>query len=165
MDHIWTPWRMSYIQNLSESNDSCVFCDKKDADDQAEYILRRRKSCYACLNVFPYTSGHLLVVPFKHVSTIEDLPPECLLEIMSLCQEALAVLRIGYQPHGFNVGLNLGAAAGAGMPDHVHLHVVPRWVGDSTFMSVLSSTRILPELLQDGWQRLRDIWDKEFPVD
>lgn len=164
MDHIWTPWRMSYIKNLGEPTNTCVFCDKNDSDDCSEYVLRRHELCYVCLNAYPYTNGHLLVVPYQHVGSIESLSPECLLEMMKLCQQALAVLRKGFQPHGFNIGMNMGSAAGAGVPDHVHLHVVPRWVGDSTFISVVGCARVLPELLNDTWQRLRKIWDQEFPL-
>ncbi len=164
MDHLWTPWRMSYIETLDERPTGCVFCSKLTGDDQVEFVLRRGKTCYAGLNVFPYTSGHILVVPHDHVSTIEDLSSDCLLEMMILCQQALATLRLGYQPRGFNIGLNLGVAAGAGLPDHVHLHVVPRWFGDSPFMSVVGKTRVLPEMLNESRQRLRTPWDREFPL-
>ena len=164
MDYLWTPWRMSYIKTLDGHPKECVFCAKLEADDEAEYILRRGDTCYAGLNLFPYNSGHILVVPHDHVTTLEDLTPDCLLEMMTLCQQALVVLRRGYRPRGFNVGFNLGKAAGAGLPEHVHMHIVPRWIGDSTFMSVVGQTRILPEVLDEGWRRLRTLWDQEFPT-
>ncbi len=164
MNYLWTPWRMSYIESLQERSQECVFCAKLDRDNKDEHVLRRGKDCYAALNVFPYNTGHLLIVPHDHVATIEELTPDCLLEMMTLCQQALATLRLGYRPRGFNVGFNLGAAAGAGLPEHVHMHIVPRWVGDSTFMSVVGGTRILPELLDESWQRLRTLWDQEFPL-
>ena len=164
MDRLWTPWRMSYIKTLTGRSRQCVFCAKLDADDKTEYVLRRGVTCYAGLNTFPYNSGHILIVPCAHVVTIEDLGPDCLLEMMTLCQEALAILRLGYEPNGFNVGFNLGVAAGAGLPDHLHMHIVPRWIGDSTFMSVVGETRVLPELLEEGWRRLRKIWDQEYPL-
>lgn len=163
MEHLWTSWRMNYIKTLEGDSQECVFCAKLEADDEPEYVLRRGETCFACLNIFPYTSGHILVVPNAHVDSIEYLPPECLCEIMTMCQQALAVLRQGYRPHGFNVGFNLGGMAGAGLPDHVHLHVVPRWAGDSNFMSVIGDTRVLPEMLDESWQRMRTLWDRGFP--
>ncbi len=163
MEYLWTPWRMSYIKTLSGDAKECVFCAKLDADDEAEYVLRRGDTCYVGLNVFPYNSGHILVVPNEHVASIEGLAPDCLLEMMTLCQQALAVLRVAYAPSGFNIGINLGNVAGAGLPEHVHLHVVPRWSGDSNYMSVVGRTRVLPELLEESWKRLREAWDQEFP--
>jgi len=164
MDRLWTPWRMSYIRTLDGHPKACVFCAKLDTDDGTEYVLRRGDTCYACLNMFPYNSGHVLIVPHDHVDTLERLTPGCLLEMMLLCQQSLAVLRLAYRPRGFNVGFNLGAAAGAGLPEHVHMHIVPRWVGDSNFMSVVGNTRVLPELMDKGWDRLRKIWYQEFPT-
>lgn len=164
MDHLWTPWRMSYIETLKDAPQACVFCAKLECDDKEEFVLRRGETCYAALNVFPYNSGHILIVPHSHVKDLEELPCDCLLEMMTLCQQALAALRLGYHPRGFNVGFNLGTAAGAGLPDHLHMHVVPRWTGDSTFMSVFGNTRILPESLDESWQRLRTVWDQEFPL-
>ncbi len=164
MDYLWTSWRMSYIESLNGSPKECVFCSKLEAEDRAEYVLRRGEFCYACLNVFPYTSGHLLIVPYEHVDTIEGLAPAVSLEMMTLCQQGVTVLRQGFRPQGFNVGLNLGHVAGAGLPEHVHLHVVPRWTGDSNFMSVLGKTRVLPELLDESWDKLRALWDELFPL-
>jgi ATP adenylyltransferase len=151
---------MSYIEGLGEPAEECIFCAKLDADDEDELVLRRGDMCYVCLNRYPYTTGHMLIVPNRHVATIEDLPPETLLQMMTFCQQALAVLRTNYHPRGFNIGLNLGQVAGAGLPEHVHLHLVPRWPGDSNFMSVLGDTRVLPEVLDESWQRLREAWDR-----
>ncbi len=155
---------MPYIETLGDRTDECVFCAKLDADDQEAYVLRRGVSCYAGLNLFPYNNGHVLIVPHLHVASIEELSSESLTEMMLLCQQALVVLRGAYRPSGFNVGFNLGAAAGAGLPDHVHMHVVPRWIGDSTFMSVVGGTRVLPESLDESWERLRAFWDDQFPL-
>ena len=160
MEYLWTSWRMSYIESLNGRSEDCVFCAKLDADDQGELVLRRGDTCYVCLNRFPYTSGHLLIVPYEHVATIEDLSPDSMLEMMISCQQALTVLRTNWHPRGFNIGLNLGHVAGAGLPEHVHLHVVPRWAGDSNFMSVLGETRVLPEMLDESWRRLREAWDR-----
>ena len=160
MEYLWTSWRMSYIESLDGRTQECVFCVKLDADDRDELVLRRGDTCYVCLNCFPYTSGHLLIVPYDHVATIEDLPSESLLEMMTLCQQALTVLRTNFRPRGFNIGINLGHVAGAGLPEHVHLHIVPRWAGDSNFMSVLGDTRVLPEMLDESWRRLREAWER-----
>jgi ATP adenylyltransferase len=160
VEYLWTSWRMSYIEGLSGGSEECVFCAKLEAADEAELVLRRGDLCYVCLNRYPYTTGHMLIVPNVHVDTIEDLPPETLLQMMTFCQQALTVLRTNYHPRGFNVGLNLGHVAGAGLPEHVHLHVVPRWPGDSNFMSVLGDTRVLPEVLDESWKRLREAWDR-----
>ena len=142
------------------------FCAKLAADDREEYVLRRGRTAYVCLNLYPYNNGHLLVVPHQHVESIEDLDPDCLLEMMTLCQQALAVLRQAYRPRGFNVGINMGAAAGAGLPAHVHMHVVPRWVGDSTFLSVIGGDAgFLPELLDESWERLHALWEIEYPAE
>jgi len=155
---------MSYIETLKDQSKPCVFCAKLESDDRSEFVLRRGGTCYAALNVYPYNNGHILIVPHSHVTTIEEMPRDCLLEMMILCQQALTSLRLSYQPRGFNVGLNLGAAAGAGLPDHLHMHIVPRWTGDSTFMSVVGHTRVLPESLDESWQRLRAAWDQQFPL-
>lgn len=160
MEYLWTSWRMSYIESLNGRSEECVFCAKLDADDQDELVLRRGDTCYVCLNRFPYTSGHLLIVPYEHVATIEDLSSDSMLEMMTFSQQALTVLRTNWHPRGFNIGLNLGHVAGAGLPEHVHLHVVPRWMGDSNFMSVLGETRVLPEMLDESWRRLREAWDR-----
>jgi ATP adenylyltransferase len=165
VEYLWTSWRMSYIEGLNGRPTECVFCAKLDAGDQDELVLHRGDDCYVCLNRFPYTSGHLLIVPNEHVATIEALSPDVLLEMMTLCQTVLGVLRTNYHPRGFNVGLNLGQVAGAGLPEHVHLHVVPRWAGDSNFMSVLGETRVLPEMLEESWCRLREAWDEYEPPD
>jgi ATP adenylyltransferase len=154
---------MTYIESLQDNTVECVFCAKLESDDEDEYLLRRGRTCYAVLNFYPYTNGHTLIVPHDHVSSLEELSPDCILEMMTLCQQMVAVLRLGYSPQGFNVGLNLGAAAGAGLPAHLHMHIVPRWVGDSTFMSVVGGTRVLPEMLDESWRRLRALWDQEFP--
>jgi len=163
MEYLWTSWRMNYIKSLDDEAQACVFCVKLDAADEQEYVVFRGASCYVCLNVYPYTSGHLLIVPYQHVSSIEELDPICLQEMMVLSQRSVMALRQGFRPQGFNIGMNLGYVAGAGLPDHVHLHVVPRWKGDSNFMSVLGGTRVLPELLSESWERLRSLWDELFP--
>jgi len=147
----------------------CVFCNMLAAveyavghgmgqteADAATYILERGKTCFLVLNAFPYNSGHLMVVPYEHESSLAALPAEAATELMLLTRRAERVLRNVYQPGGLNLGLNLGESAGAGVADHLHLHAVPRWTGDTNFMSVLAETRILPEMLGESYTRLRE---------
>lgn len=153
MDHLWSPWRLEYI--LGSKPETCIFCDKIDAEDEAEYVLLRGKTAYITLNRYPYNNGHLLIVPYAHVSDLEDLPPETLQEMMLLVTRGLAALREAMQPQGFNVGANLGELAGAGIESHVHLHLVPRWAGDTSFMTVVGNTRTIPEALDETYVKLR----------
>ncbi len=153
MEPIWTPWRIEYI--LGHKKPGCVFCDKlNDEHDEVEHILVRGQTAFITLNRYPYTNGHLLIVPYLHTSSLEDLPAETLTEMMLLVNRGIAALRLALQPQGFNIGVNLGKAAGAGIEDHVHIHVVPRWYGDTSFMSTISNTRTLPETLDQSYRRL-----------
>jgi ATP adenylyltransferase len=159
---IWSPWRMEYIQTHSQ-NESCIFCEViKQSDSVSNLILHRSPLAFIILNRFPYTTGHLMVVPFDHQPSLELLGQDTCLEIMTLAQKSIELLRRVYQPQGFNVGVNIGEAAGAGIVDHVHMHIVPRWSGDTNFMSTLATTRVLPESLEDTYNRLIEIWLKEF---
>lgn len=149
---------MPYIQN-SKSEEACVFCVETAKPDGPEnLIVYRGRLAYVILNRYPYTSGHLMVVPFKHLPSLEALQPEVRAEIMELASQAIRVLRAVYRTEGFNLGINIGEAAGAGIIDHVHLHVVPRWFGDTNFMSAVGGTRILPELLEDTYRRVQEAW-------
>jgi ATP adenylyltransferase len=151
---IWAPWRLDYIKGPKA--DECVFCAKPtEEDDEASYIVHRGRECFVILNAFPYNNGHVMVAPYAHVASLEDLDEAALLEMMILAQRLMAALRAVYGPEGFNVGANLGSAAGAGVRDHVHLHVVPRWAGDTNFMPVIGSTRVLPQSLADSYRALR----------
>jgi ATP adenylyltransferase len=153
VDHLWSPWRMAYI--LSNKTDGCVFCAKLAANgDDFEHVLLRGQDAYITLNRYPYNNGHLLVVPMAHVPSLEDLPVETLTEMMLLVNQGLAALRLAMQPDGFNIGVNLGKAAGAGIEPHVHIHIVPRWNGDTSFMSTVSETRTIPEMLDETYRRL-----------
>ncbi len=151
---------MPYLRGEKDKPKGCIFCHKQSCTDEAEHILCRNQHCYVTLNRYPYTSGHLMVVPFEHVNSLEDLSPAALTEIMSLVNLCLSALRQAYQPHGFNIGINLGEAAGAGIAEHIHVHVVPRWNADSNFMPIIGNTRIIPEILDESFSRLLPIFEK-----
>lgn len=155
MNHLWSPWRMSYIENHEKEN-GCVFCNAQSQTDSAENLIAYRgKLAYVILNRYPYTSGHLMVIPFAHVSNLEELDAETRAEIMELTSRSMTVLRKIYKPHGFNMGANIGEAAGAGVLGHVHIHIVPRWAGDTNFMSAVGGTRVLPETLEETYKRVK----------
>ena len=146
MDRLWTPWRLSYVTSAAAPPTRCVFCDAGAAGDEPLVAWTGRRA-FVILNKFPYNNGHLMIVPRRHVARLSDLEAEELLEVMQLGQAAERALGAIYTPHGFNVGMNLGRSAGAGIADHLHVHVVPRWDGDTSFMTVFGETRVLPEEL------------------
>jgi ATP adenylyltransferase len=149
---------MEYIQG-DKNKDVCVFCNEMSRLDGLEnLILHRGSRAFVILNRYPYTTGHLMVVPNDHIASLEQLDTETRSEIMELTVQSMEILRGIYQPQGFNIGVNIGVAAGAGVLDHVHLHVVPRWTGDTNFMSALADTRILPETLEDTFTRIQNAW-------
>ncbi len=152
MERLWAPWRMQYI-NTPETR-GCIFCDKPRLGDQDAMIVRRREHGFLMLNAFPYNNGHLLAAPYQHTAEISELPPEARLQLLELVDEAISLLRKMGDPDGFNVGINLGRVAGAGIVDHIHLHIVPRWNGDTNFMPVLADTKVLPEALEEVWGKL-----------
>ena len=156
MKHLWSPWRMKYIEK-HEKEEGCVFCNALSKEDSAENLIAfRGANSFVILNLYPYASGHLMVVPFEHKSTLEELDSPTRAEIMELTTRCMKVLRKVYNPQGFNMGANIGEAAGAGVLDHVHLHILPRWAGDTNFMSTLGETRVLPESLKDTYKRVRE---------
>lgn len=153
MEQMFTPWRMEYI--ASDKHSGCVFCELQEMqDDRAALILHRGQHGFLVLNKYPYNNGHLMAVSFRHVDTFEALTPEELSEMMMLTTLGMRALRRGLRPEGFNLGANVGAVAGAGVKDHVHLHVVPRWGGDTNFMSVFSGTRVIPQTLSETYDML-----------
>jgi ATP adenylyltransferase len=154
MDRLWTPWRFDYISKVDLA-DTCVFCRMlEEANDRDNYILRRGEHTFMVLNLFPYTSGHLLIVARRHISTLSDASDEELHEFIALSRQCEKALFEEYHPNGFNIGFNVGRAAGAGIEQHLHMHVLPRWFGDSNFVSVIGETRILPEDLGATYKRL-----------
>ncbi len=147
---------MEYIENHGKE-EGCVFCIAQALDDgPANLIIQRGRLAYVILNRYPYTSGHVMVVPFEHQATLEELDPATRSEMMELTSRAMTVLRKIYNPEAFNLGANIGEAAGAGVKEHFHIHIVPRWKGDTNFMSALASTRVLPEALEETWRRVRE---------
>jgi len=155
MKHLWSPWRMEYIENDKEEN-GCVFCNVQALTDGTENLIAHRgEHSYVILNRFPYTSGHLMVLPFGHVSNLEELDSATRAEMMELASRCTTILKDIYRPQGFNVGVNIGEAAGAGVLGHVHIHIVPRWMGDTNFMSAIGETRVLPESLEDTYTRVQ----------
>ncbi len=165
MDHLWTPWRMSYLKNPPPGDDDqCIFCVKVETDDDAAgHVLRRGQHCFATLNRYPYNNGHMMIAPYQHVGVLEELDEATLAEIMILTRQALYVLRAAYHPQAFNIGINQGVAAGAGIANHLHQHVVPRWAGDTNYMTVIGQTRVIPEWIDESYRQLRALWDQLFP--
>jgi ATP adenylyltransferase len=154
MKHIWSPWRMEYIENHGKVN-GCVFCWAWEMGDSPEnLIVHRGSNAFVILNRYPYTSGHVMIVPMQHKPDLEGLTTTERSEMMELTARASSVLRQLYNTGAFNIGLNIGEAAGAGIKEHVHIHVVPRWVGDTNFMSTLAEVRVLPETLADTWKKI-----------
>jgi ATP adenylyltransferase len=157
MKRLWTPWRMKYIRSRKQKG--CVFCKALKAEDGPDnLIVYRGKTSFVTLNRYPYTSGHIMVLPFLHVRNLTDLDPEIRSEIMELATKGTQVLENVYQAQGFNVGINLGEAGGAGIEEHIHIHVVPRWAGDSNFMAAVGETRMLPEDLHETYHRIKAAW-------
>lgn len=186
MDHLWTPWRYAYLTNAHSDqrkgvpeelsawpgDEGCVFCNLVAAAayaiergkpagevDQAAGIVLRGRHAFICLNRFPYTSGHLMILPYTHIGSFAALDRETALEITTLAQRTETVLEKTYSPDGINFGMNLGQAAGAGIDGHLHLHVLPRWLGDANFMTAVANTRVLPETLSTTWERLRTAFE------
>ncbi len=154
MKHIWAPWRVEYIEG--EKPDYCILCQKpQEESDEPNYILCRRSHNFAMLNAYPYNPGHLMVAPYRHASTLEELTDEELWEHLRLVREAVAALKATFSPQGVNIGINLGRAAGAGIDDHLHTHIVPRWAGDTNFMTVAADVRVLPQALGETYRRLK----------
>jgi ATP adenylyltransferase len=160
MERLWTPWRLAYVTGGSGESTGCIFCGAATDPDAAPLVLFRGPTCYVILNLFPYNNAHLMVVPNRHVAVLAEASGEELAELMSLTRTAEMAITEAYAPHGMNMGINVGKSAGAGVPGHLHMHVVPRWNGDTNFMSVIGHTRVLPEELPQTAAKLRPIFDR-----
>ncbi|HEY7019177.1 MAG TPA: HIT domain-containing protein [Gaiellaceae bacterium] len=158
-DQLWAPWRLEYIKR-ADDEDGCVFCDAAAGDDEERLVVHRGTQAFVLLNKFPYSSGHLMVATYRHVGDFGELTDEEALEVHRLAEQGLGALAEVYGPQGYNLGWNLGRIAGAGIVDHVHLHVVPRWAGDTNFMPVLADVKVLPEHLAETRRRLAEAWPK-----
>ncbi len=154
MQRLWAPWRSKYI-HAPRDKTRCVFCDAAGAKDDAErFVIYRGRLAFVLLNAYPYTSGHLMVAPFAHVSRLSQASEETAAEMMQLTRQAESILQQEYRPDGLNLGMNLGQAAGAGIEEHIHMHVLPRWTGDANFITSVAETRVLPESLEETYRRL-----------
>ena len=158
MDRLWAPWRMAYIDGMTSDGTAkadCFLCAARDtADDRGVLILARRPTAFAVLNRYPYNNGHTLIVPNAHKGRMDDLTDDEMLGLMTLTRDVMALLERSMRPDGFNVGFNFGRTAGAGLPEHLHLHIVPRWNGDTNFMPVLGDTKVIPQALEAVYERL-----------
>jgi ATP adenylyltransferase len=160
VDRLWTPWRRVFVEGGDNRQAGCFLCiGPAEHDDRANLIVFRALQCYVVLNRYPYNSGHLMIAPYLHSGDLATLDPAIAAEMMAVTQRCIAVLQRAYAPEGFNVGMNLGKPAGAGLPDHVHLHVVPRWNGDTNFMPITAETKVLPESLDQTYERLKPVFD------
>jgi ATP adenylyltransferase len=158
LERLWAPWRLEYVQSAGKQDDGCFFCRAAEGDDEDHLVVHRGERAFVLLNKFPYASGHLLVAPYRHGPGFDDLDDGEALEVHRLAAQGLEALAAVYKPEGFNLGWNIGRIAGAGIPDHVHLHVVPRWAGDTNFMPVLAAVKVIPEHLTATRQKLADAW-------
>ena len=159
MEHLWSPWRLTYVTGVGGGDAGCVFCDAS-RNARADLVLVRGRACYAILNLYPYNSGHLMVAPYRHVANLASTTREEQDELMRLTRQGEIALTEAYAPQGINIGVNLGRPAGAGVLDHLHIHLVPRWNGDTNFMTVVGNTRVLPEDLTATAKRLRPIFER-----
>lgn len=160
VDKIFAPWRSEYILSGDKKDDGCIFCEypKQDKDEE-NLIVFRGKLCFVIMNRYPYSAGHLMVIPYRHLHNFAELTAEELTELMQLAQKAVSVLTQVMSPHGFNLGMNIGKVAGAGIDQHLHLHIVPRWNGDTNFMPVVGDTRVISEALEAAYSRIKAAWN------
>ncbi len=161
MERLWSPWRHAYIAAVGADmaeGAGCILCEvqKNTDDDDKNFVLQRASYNFVILNLYPYISGHLMIAPYDHLGEFDSAPKETTDEMMELAKRCQASLREVYQPQGFNIGMNLGRAAGAGVADHIHMHIMPRWTGDTNFMSTVGETRVLPEDLPTTYRKLRE---------
>jgi len=158
MEQIFAPWRIKYIK--SEKYEGCIFCDfPKENKDKEHLILFRGKHCFVIMNAYPYNPGHVMVAPYRHVASLEDLTDDELLDLMKIVRLMIKTIKTAMNPDGFNIGVNLGRVSGAGVEDHVHIHIVPRWNGDTNFMPVLADVKVIPQALEETYEELKKVLD------
>jgi len=163
MDRLWTPWRYTYVSK-AEPVSGCIFCEKaKPGDDEKDLVVYRAERNFILLNLYPYNNGHLMIAPYEHVATLEGAAEETAEEMMRLARRTETVLRSLYRPQGINLGMNIGECAGAGVAGHIHLHILPRWPGDVSFMTTVGETRVVPEDLPSTWKKVRAAFQELFP--
>ncbi len=160
MKRLWAPWRITYILNV-DARDECIFCTRPQGEPSEEnLVLYKGKHNFIIMNLFPYNTGHLMVAPYRHIRNLEDMTPQEHQEMMELVTLSIRALKEAYKPDGFNIGMNLGRVAGAGIDDHLHMHVVPRWNGDTNFMPVTGYTKVIPEGVRETYRKLREVLEK-----
>jgi len=160
MDHLWSPWRYQYVQKKKSGSECVLCCAAVAGQDEENLVVHRGRKNYVILNRYPYSTGHLMIVPYRHMNTLQDASQDTLEEMMLLVQQSQGLLQEIYQSPGFNLGMNLGESAGAGIAEHIHMHVLPRWPGDTNFMTTVGETRVLPEDLAVTWRKLSDAFGK-----
>jgi len=156
-NRLWAPWRMKYISGIEKKDEGCIFCSKPDQGrecDRDNLLLYRGEKCFVLMNLFPYNNGHLMIIPYKHTSDILDIDPDTSAELWSLVCKSKAALTAVMKPDGFNIGMNIGRTAGAGIDRHIHMHIVPRWNGDTNFMPVVGETKVISQSLNDAYDAL-----------
>jgi len=158
MDYLWSPWRYQYVSQ-QRPEQGCVFCTKmQQQGDEENFVLHRGLSSYVLLNLYPYTCGHMMIAPYQHIGDLSSADDATWMEMMSLTRKAEQALRKAYRPDGINLGMNLGESAGAGIADHIHMHVLPRWYADSNFMTTIGETRVLPEIMSETYRKLKPLF-------
>lgn len=164
LERLWAGWRAAYVADAATSPESgakeCLFCELAAADPEEALVVAREDLVFAVMNAFPYTSGHLMIAPLRHEADLENLKPDEATALMTMAQQAVVALKRAYSPDGLNLGVNVGRVAGAGIPDHVHVHALPRWSGDTNFMTTVAETRVLPEDLRTSWEKVRTAWPR-----
>jgi diadenosine tetraphosphate (Ap4A) HIT family hydrolase len=164
LERLWAGWRAAYVQDAAKSPEAgaseCLFCELTAADPEEALVVAREELVFAVMNAFPYTSGHLMIAPLRHEADLEALKPDEATALMTMTQQAVVALKSAYSPDGLNLGVNIGRVAGAGIPDHVHVHALPRWSGDTNFMTTVAETRVLPEDLRTSWEKVRAAWPR-----
>ncbi|NOX87705.1 MAG: HIT domain-containing protein [Calditrichaeota bacterium] len=163
MKHLWAPWRMKYILDEIDKTDGCIFCEFPEANDDSKYlIVYRSEKCFVILNKFPYNNGHVMVVPYLHTGDFLQVPDDILMDMQKTIQKTIQVMKNVMNPHALNIGMNLGRIAGAGIDEHLHYHLVPRWDGDTNFMPIIADTKVISESLEATWKKMHDEFQRLF---